>query len=141
MPDIQDLDKSDWDNLTDSEKAEIREQVETLSKVGWTNLADDKKDALIRQAIGEANTLYTGRYSRLPTLDGDAEIFRLNLAAHKMELAQGGEAQSESNGGGNVSYNTVTGDQMSDLQNTRYGRTALKHVRDRQGLGIQRSRY
>jgi len=141
MPDIEDLDKDDWDALSSADKTAIREEVEYLSSTGWTNLSDDRKNWLIREAIGEASTLYTGQYARLPTLDGDAETFRLNLAAHKMELAEGGEAQSESNAGGNVSYNTVTGDAISDLEHTRYGRTALKHVRDRQGIGVQRSRF
>jgi len=141
MTDIEDLDKSKWDNLSSAEKTEIREDVEALSSTGFQQLADEKKNLLIREAVGEASTLYTGRFSRLPTVDGDGETFVLNLAAHKMTLAEGGEAQSESNAGGNVSYNTVTGDSMSDLQHTRFGRTALKHVRDRQGLGIARSRF
>jgi hypothetical protein len=140
MADIEDLDKDDWDNLSSSEQTDIREDVENLSSTGFKQLSDDKKNWLIREAISEASTLYTGKYSRLPTVDGDAETFRLNLAAHKMTIAEGGEAQSESNAGGNVSYNTVTGDAISDLQHTRFGRTALKHVRDRQGIGIVRSR-
>jgi len=141
MPDIEDLDKDKWDNLNSAEKTEIREEVEYLSSTGWQQLSNDRKNWLIREAIGEASTLYTGRYSRLPTVDGDNETFRLNLAAHKMTIAEGGEAQSESNAGGNVSYNTVTGEAMDDLTHTRYGKTALKHVRDRQALGIARSRF
>lgn len=141
MADIEDLDKSDWDSLSSSEQTDIREDVENLSSTGFKQLSDTKKNWLIREAIGEASTLYTGKYSRLPTVDGDAETFRLSLAAHKMTIAEGGEAQSESNAGGNVSYNTVTGDAISDLQHTRYGRTALKHVRDRQGIGIVRSKF
>lgn len=115
--------------------------VEALSSTGWNDLNDTKKQALLDDAIKEADTLYTGRYARMPTIDGDREIFIKHLAAHKWENAEGGEAQSESNTGGNVSYNTVSGDPISDLQSTRYGRTALKHVRDRQGLGIARSRF
>jgi len=64
--------------------------------------------------------------SRLPTLDGDAEVFTLNLAAHKWELAEGGEAQSESGEGGSVNY--TTGNPEDYLTLTRFGETALRHV-------------
>jgi len=115
--------------------------VEALSATGWNQLSNTKKQALLDDAITEADTIYTGRFARLPTLDGDRLIFIKNLAAHKWTLAEGGEAQSESNTGGNVSYNTVTGDPLQDLAQTRYGRTALNHVRDRLGIGIARSRH
>ena len=65
--------------------------------------------------------------SRLPTLDGDAEVFTLNLARHKWELAEGGEAQSESGEGGSVSYQGG-GAGEDYLKLTRYGKTALRHV-------------
>jgi hypothetical protein len=115
--------------------------VEALSSTGWKQLADTKKQALLDDAIEETDSLYSDRQARMPTLDGSRSIFIKNLAAHKWELAEGGESQSESNGGGSVSYNTVTGDAIESLQQTRYGRTALDHVRDRQGLGIARTRY
>jgi len=92
MADIEDLDKSGWDSLSSSEKTDIREDVENLSSTGFKQLSDDKKNWLIREAIGEASTLYTGKYSRLPTVDGDHETFRLALAAHKWTQAEGGEA-------------------------------------------------
>ena len=126
-PSIDEVSKADWDGLTASEKEAIREQVETLSSTGWTQLSDGRKDELIRQSLGERDTLYSDRMSRLPTLDGDAEVFTLNLAAHKWELAQGGEAQSESGEGGSTSYaNGGAGEDY--LQLTRYGKTALRHV-------------
>src|SRR6056297_1675698 len=141
MASITDVDsRSAYDALASGDKEDIRDSVRALSSTGFTQVSEERLDELIKDAIAEATSLYTGRFSRLPTLDGDAEIFRKNLAAHKTLNAEGGEAQSESNAGGNVSYNTVTGDAISDLQQTRYGRTALKHVRDRQGIGIQRSR-
>ncbi len=115
--------------------------VEHLSSTGWDQLNDTKKQALLDDAITEADSIYTGRFARMPTIDGDRETFVKYLAAHKWTIAEGGEAQSESSQGGNVSYNTVTGDAIENLQQTRYGREALNHVRDRQGLGIERSRY
>ena len=113
--------------------------VESLSSTGWDQLNQDKKEDLLDDAIQETATLYSDRVARMPTLDGDRTIFIKNLAAHKYTLAEGGEAQSESNQGGNVSYNTVTGDAIENLQQTRYGREALNHVRDQQGIGIARS--
>lgn len=126
-PSIDEVSKDDWDNdLTSQERQDIREQVEQLSSTGFAQLSDDRKDELIREAIGERDTLYTGDMSRLPTLDGDREVFSLNLAAHKWELAQGGEAQSESGEGGSVSYAGGAGEDYLEL--TRYGKTALRHV-------------
>lgn len=126
-PSIAEVSKSDWDNnLTSAEKTAIREQVDSGSSTGWTNLANSRKDELIREALGERDTLYSDRMSRLPTLDGDAEVFTLNLARHKWELAEGGQAQSESGEGGSVNYTTGNVEDYLDL--TRYGQTALRHV-------------
>jgi hypothetical protein len=138
-PSIDEVSKSDWDNaLTTTEKTDIREQVEQLSSTGWTQLSDSRKDELIREAIGERDTLYNERMSRLPTLDGDAEVFTLNLAAHKWELAEGGEAQSESGEGGSVSYaNGGAGEDY--LMLTRFGKTALRHVWEDDSIAAIRS--
>jgi len=126
-PSIDEVSKSDWDDdLTTQEKTDIREQVEQLSSTGFTQLSDSRKDELIRQALGERDTLYSDRMSRLPTLDGDAEVFTLNLACHKWVLAEGGEAQSESGEGRSVSYQSGSVDEYLSL--TRYGKTALRHV-------------
>lgn len=114
------------------------EDVEDLSSTAWTNLIDEKKQSLLDDAIRETETLYTEQQTTFPTLNGDREIFIKNLAAHKWTLAEGGEAQSESQTGASVNYNTVTGEAINSLQQTRYGREALQHVRQRQGLGIQR---
>jgi hypothetical protein len=115
--------------------------VEALSSTGFTQLSSTKKQALLDDAIEETDQLYAdARVSRLPTLDGSREIFIKNLAAHKYTIAEGGEAQSESSAGGSVSYNTVSGDAIESLQQTRFGREALNHVRDEQGIGIYRSR-
>jgi hypothetical protein len=112
--------------------------VDSLSSTAWTQLSDTKKQDLLDDAIRETETLYAQQQTNFPTLNGDREIFIKNLAAHKWTLAEGGEAQSESQTGTSVNYNTVTGEAHNSLQQTRYGREALQHVRDRQGLGIQR---
>lgn len=136
-PSIDEVDKGEWDALSAQEKTDIREQVDSGSSTGWTQLSDGRKDELIREAIGERETLYSERMSRLPTLDGDAEVFTLNLARHKWTLASGGEAQSESGEGGSVSYQTTSPDEY--LQLTRYGETALRHIRNDESISAIRS--
>jgi len=136
-PSIDELSKSDWDAATSAEKTAIREQCERGSATGWTQLSDARKNELIREAIAERDTLYTERMSRLPTLDGDAETFTLSLARHKWELAEGGEAQSESGEGGSVSY--TTGNVEDYLTLTRYGKTALRYVWMDNSIAIVRS--
>lgn len=110
--------------------------VEALSSKGWQHLDSSKKTALLEDAQTERETLYSDRVGTIPTLEGDEDIFIKNLAAHKWELASGGEATSESQTGGSVSYNTVTGDAINELAQTRYGRTCLTHLRDGQSIGI-----
>ena len=139
MVNIADVDKQGYDSLSTSEKEDLRQQVRDESSTGFDQMNDDKLDWAIKKALGERDSIYSDRMARSPTLDGDPEIFSVSLAAHHATLAEGGEAQSESNQGGNVSYNTVTGDAVDALSQTRYGRTALEHVRDRQGIGMARS--
>lgn len=110
--------------------------VEALDAQGWQHLDSAKKTALLDMAESEADTLYSGRVSRLPTLEGNKEDFIKLLAAHKFELAEGGEAQSESSTGGSVSYNTVTGDRIDGLSETRYGRQASEYLRSKQSISI-----
>lgn len=126
-PSIDEVDKDEWDALTTAEQDDIIEQVDQGSSTAWAQLSRGRQAELIREAIGERETLYSERMSRLPTLDGDAEVFSLNLARHKWTLAEGGEAQSESGEGGSVSYQTGNVDEYLTL--TRYGKTALRHIR------------
>lgn len=136
-PSIDELSKSDWDDATTQAQDDIIDQVERLSSTGWTQLSRERKAEAIRSAIAERDTLYNERMSRLPTLDGDAEVFTLNLAAHKCELAEGGEAQSESGEGGSVSY--TTGNVEDYLTLTRFGKTALRHIWEDSSISIVRS--
>jgi hypothetical protein len=136
-PSIDELDKDDWDNLSRGNRKDIIDQVSRLSSTGFQQLGRHRKAQAIRSSIGERNTLYTDKMSRLPTLDGDAEVFLLNLAAHKMTLAEGGEATNESGEGGNASYQTG---QVEDyLTLTRFGRTAKRHIRNEESLSAVRS--
>jgi hypothetical protein len=136
-PSIDELDKEDFDNLSSGNQKDIIDQVSRLSSTGFRQLGRDRKEEAIRAALGERVTLYSDKMARLPTLDGDAEIFLLNLSAHKMELAEGGEATNESGEGGNASFQTG---QVEDyLTLTRFGRTAKRHIRNEESLSAVRS--
>ena len=111
--------------------------VESLESKGWQSLSDEKKQALLDDAISERETLYTERIARTPTLKGDEDIFVKNLTAHKLELAEGGQQQSQSQTGGNTSY--ATGNPEDYLTLTRFGRTCLEHLDDRQSVGVVRT--
>jgi hypothetical protein len=139
MVTIDDTTKSDFSTLTTAEQDEIINDVELLSSTGFSQLSRDRKVRAIRDALGESETIYSGDMSRFPTLDGEAETFLLNLSAHKMELAEGGEPQSESGEGGSASYNQGNPEDYLDL--TRFGRTAKRHIRNEESVGIVRSWY
>lgn len=136
-PSIDELSKSDWDSATTAEQDAIIEQMELLSSTGWQQLSRDRKARAIRGAIAERDSMYSGRMSRMPTLDGDAEEFSLNLAAHKCELAEGGEAQSESGEGGSANYRGGNVENYLDL--TRYGQTAERHISFDHSVGAVRT--
>ena len=136
-PSIDEVSKSEWDALTTQEQDDIIAEVEALSNTGWTQTSRDRKAKAVRDAIAERDTLYSKRMSRLPTLQGDGEVFTENLAAHKLELASGGEAQSESGEGGSVSYQSSSVDEYLSL--TRYGETALRHIRRDESISALRS--
>jgi len=55
-----------------------------------------------------------------------------------MELAEGGQAESENAQGGSANYTTGGGgDSYLDL--TRFGRTAKRHIRNDESISIVRS--
>ena len=110
--------------------------VEALAKNGWTNLPDSKKQALLDIAEREANQLHEGKVSTISIIEGNRDDFIKYVAAHKWEQATGGEAQSEAAGGGNITYNTVTGEVFNSLSETRYGRNALEYLRDENSIGV-----
>ena len=116
------------------------EEVERQSSQRWSQLDDDIKEQLLEEAKSEANTIYSHRVSTLPNIVGDKDIFIRKLAAHKWELAVGGESNSQSQGGGSVNYNNPQGDAELNLTMTRYGREAYRMLRENQGIGVVRFR-
>jgi len=110
--------------------------VESVSSTGWNNLTDIMKSDLLDDAKAIRDGSYSGRVSTTPILEGDQDVFTKYLAAHLWTLAEGGEAQSESAGGGNVTYNTVTGEWLDSLTETRFGRVALTQIDTNQSTGV-----
>lgn len=116
------------------------DDVRNLSATGWSNLSDGKKTELLNHAERLIDGPLTDTQSRTPTLEGNRDDALTLLAAHFFELAEGGESQSESQSGGSVTYNTVTGEALNSMTETRYGRAVSDfYLRDRQGISIVRS--
>jgi len=116
------------------------DDVEDLDAKGWSQLADSKKTALLSDAETEASTIYSGDVSTLPTIEGDRDVFVKNLAAHKFELAEGGEASSENAAGGSVQYNVGNpSETYMYLSQTRYGRTCIAQFGGRNSISLVRT--
>jgi hypothetical protein len=114
--------------------------VESLDSKGWSQLDSSKKTDLLNDAEQEADTIYSGDVSTLPTIEGDTDVFVKNLAAHKFELAEGGEASSESATGGSVQYNIGNPNETyMYLSQTRFGRTCIAHFGGRDSISIVRT--
>jgi hypothetical protein len=114
--------------------------VESLDSKGWSQLDSSKKTDLLNDAEREADTIYSGDVSTLPTIEGDTDVFVKNLAAHKFELAEGGEASSESATGGSVQYNIGNPNETyMYLSQTRFGRTCIAHFGGRNSISIVRT--
>jgi len=117
-----------------------RSDVEDLAENSWTQLPDTKKDSLIGIAERIVDNQLSADVATLPTVEGDTDDAKKFCAAHLFELAEGGEAQSEGSTGGNITYNTVTGDIVSSFSETRYGRTLRsEYLRDEQSIAFVRT--
>ena len=113
--------------------------VEDWDSKSWSQLDSTKKSNLLDKAERYVSTVFDGRVATLSEIEGDRDDLITLVAAHFWELAEGGEAQSESATGGSVNYNTVTGEVYNGLSETRYGRMALEYVRDESQIGIVRT--
>jgi hypothetical protein len=116
------------------------DDVEKLDSKSWNQLPDTHKTELLSDAQSEVSTIYSGQVSTLPSIEGDQDVFIKNLAAHKWELAEGGEATSENSAGGSVNYNLGNPNETyMYLSQTRYGRTCIGLLSGRSGISIVRS--
>ena len=117
------------------------EDVENYGRTNWRQLDADVKDEMLELAQSLMDNQFSKRVATLPNFRGDRDFGLKLLTAHLWEVAEGGEAQSESSEGGSVTYNTVTGDPVDSLQETRYGRIFRdQFLFDEQGVSIVRSR-
>ena len=117
------------------------DDVEQLDATNWQQLDPDVKSAELERAKRMIQDQFSDRVSTLPSLIGDEGDATKLLTAHFWEQTTGGEAQSESSEGGSVTYNTVTGESLNSLSETRYGRQFdSHHLRNRSGIGVVRSK-
>ena len=117
------------------------QDVENYASTQWQQLDGDVKQEMLDLAESLISNQFSERVSSLPNFRGDKDYGTKLLTAHMWELAQGGEAQSENTEGGSVTYNTVTGNPVESLQETRYGRLFRdQFLFDEQGVGVVRSR-
>jgi len=115
--------------------------VESLDATGWSQMDQAVKEQALERARRLLDNQFSDKVATLPTFVGSRDDGLKLLTAHLIELAQGGEAQSESSEGGSVTYNTVTGEPLDSLSETRYGREFQDfYLRDRLGIGVIRSR-
>lgn len=116
------------------------DDVEKLDATNWSHLDDQTKQEWLEIAEGLISNQFGGRVATVPELQGNQDHATKVLSAHLFELAEGGEAQSESSTGGSVNYNTVTGDVVQSLSETRYGRLfRSEFLADETGRGIVRT--
>jgi hypothetical protein len=99
-------------------------------------LDNEKANRLKRMAVRFTNDVFGDLVARLPEVEGDADDFTVLVWAHLVELRAGGEAASENQTGGSVSYTHLQGNIDASLSETRYGRMARTYMREEQSIGI-----
>lgn len=106
---------------------------------GQRAMTDAEADALVQQANRLADDAYAGRLATLTQLEGDEADFKALLAAHFWTLREG-EAQSENQSGGSISYNLTTGSLEDGLTETRWGRMATTYLRSNASVAVSLAR-
>ncbi|QLG62828.1 hypothetical protein [Halorarum salinum] len=104
-------------------------------------LSTDKKQELADMAGRIRTTVFGGRVTRQSELEGNPDDFEAYLGAHLWEIAEGGEAQSQSQTGGSVNFQHLQTNVESTLSETRYGRVCLMMLRSNASIGIVRADY
>lgn len=103
------------------------------------SLSASKQQELVDVAERLRDGVFGGRVRTLQEIEGDGEDFGAYLAAHLWELAEGGEAQSQSQTGGSVNYAHLQGNVEHTLTETRYGRVCRMMLRQNASVGIVRT--
>lgn len=102
-------------------------------------LSSSKQSSLATHAEDLTEQVFGGRVSRQAELEGDEDLFATYLGAHLWEIAEGGEAQSQSQTGGSVNFAHLQTNIESTLSETRYGRVCLMMLKGNASVGIVRA--
>lgn len=102
-------------------------------------LSSSKKTALKDIAERLTQDVFGGRVARQSELEGNEEDFAKYLGAHLWEIAEGGEAQSQSQTGGSVNFQHLQTNVETTLSETRYGRLCQMMLRDQASVSIVRA--
>lgn len=117
------------------------DDVETVydgNPVDQGDLDNTEASELIDSAVSMFNNVFSDRILfTSEALDEDEAV--KYLAAHKWAIALGDEIQSESQAGGNVSYNVPTSTARG-LSRTKYGQEFLEYTRSEPNIGVFRTR-
>lgn len=108
--------------MTDTTRSDV------AALYGSYGMSDSDADALVAQANRLADDVFSDQIVFTSETQGDEKDFKTLLAAHLWALREG-EAQSENQAGGSVTYNVTTGDVSDSLSETRWGRMAQAYLR------------
>lgn len=115
------------------------DDVQAVYGEGKPAISQEKRQELVDIAERLRQNVFGGRVTRQSELEGDEDDFERYLAAHLWEIAEGGEAQSQSQTGGSVNYQHMQTNIESTLGETRYGRLCLMMLRNKASIGIVRA--
>lgn len=102
-------------------------------------MSDSAADSLVSMANRLADDVFSGKLRTLDETEGNEKDFKTALAAHFWALREG-EPQSESQGGGSVSYNVTPGNIEDGLSETQFGRMAQTYIRDGASVSVEIAR-
>lgn len=108
---------------------------EVEAQYGPTEIPQSAADDLIDAAKRTADDIYSSTIVFTAEVEGNEKDFVILVACHKWALREG-EPQSESQAGGSVSWNTVTGEWQTHLSQTKWGREALGYLRGRPNISL-----
>lgn len=104
-------------------------------------LGEDEALRLINQADRLTTDVYSDMFRTFSEVEGNERDFKIWLARHLWAITEG-EATSESQAGGSVTWNRGTappGGYMHFLSLTRYGMVCMGYLRDGQSFGVERT--
>jgi len=100
-----------------------------------------QQDQLVDIAERLTDNVFDERIGRTSQIETDTDDFAAYIAAHLWEIAEGGEASSQSESGGSVNFGHLQSNAEQTLSETRYGRVCLMMMDDGASTGIVRADY